>query len=260
MASPDYHKIGKRLRDDADKFFRKGHKLFNKTKINFSKIKIKDFVHDKHCNRIFLGIGAEYFVKATFLLNGFHIFESKLKNSPLPANYKEKHSDIINLSNEKTLNFSKLISYLPKALSKYNKEEIKKIKEGLEILRKWRNHSIHLGGGFTERGTDYPKIIRALKLLAKYNHSPKFIKASVEIYLDYKASNGMIRIHEVKLIDTDGDEFQFNSFDEGAYFGYKDEPEIKEIKKYLQERLKKEGFIFPDNFDYFIETEDIIVL
>lgn len=68
----------------------------------------------------------------------------------------------------------------------------------------------------------------------------------------------MIKIFEVKLMDPyAGIEYEFTQFDESAYWGTTDRVQVKSIIKHIKSRLRKEGYLFADLFEYRVDTEDI---
>lgn len=259
------HKQGNRLKKDAFSFFKTAAKHFDPKKIDFNKTSIKEIIHDKHCKLIFWGVGTEYLLKSTFLLNGFYIQETRLIDGPLPADYNNDRVKIIKFNDDKTIGMSKLIEYLPLVLKGLNKDEMTKLKEGLIILNRWRNQSVHLGGSFRENSAEVQKAGSAINQLANYKNQPKFILANVTIYLDFRETNYLIRILEVKMEDEEGEEFAFNSFDEGLYFGLYDEiienngknASTQEIIDYIKKQMIKEGYIFVKDFDFEVDTDNI---
>jgi len=256
----ELYELGKRLRDDALIFFEKANKLTKKRrKYDFKKDEIKNLLHDKNCNRIFIGIGTEYLLKSVYLMNGFHIYETKFKEQPVAANYREMTLTKLLSFRDRTLGFSYLLDHLPKVLAKIKKDKMEKIIEGLKIVKEWRDRSVHIGGKFKKNPNEFEKVLYAVDELLRHNNEPKFIKnAFVYIELDCRETNECIRIFEVTISDSDGEEYKFWNFDDSSYFGIVGEVDEKEIIKHIKSKLKWDGYIFSDEFEYEINTKDIV--
>ena len=84
-------------------------------------------------DRIHIGIACEHFLKALFLNKGYAIYEYELK-IPLEIDNPEKGIKRKN----KTISFDFMIQHIPKIIS-LTGENLNKFKEGLSIIKDWRN-------------------------------------------------------------------------------------------------------------------------
>ncbi len=253
----EQHILANRLRTDAILFINKSSEI---KKEGFSK-DIRKIVNDEHCSRIFIGVGVEYLLKCLYVRNGFNVYKAKLKE-PISLNIDQLNpSDVIETT-ENTFSLSKLSKHLESVVPEINQSNIGEIKESLEIVRFWRNHSVHFGGGVTVNSSHLIQVSDTIETLMGFASETKYLRdIFVRIKLDCRGSNGLIRIFEIVLEDCElHSEHEFNNYDEGIYFGYKDDIEVEEIKKYVKERLKGQGYLFADKFEYEVDVEDILIV
>ncbi|HIH04978.1 TPA: hypothetical protein HA281_04030 [Candidatus Woesearchaeota archaeon] len=113
-------------------------------------------------DRIHIGIACEHFLKALFLNKGYAIYEYELK-IPLEIDNPEKGIKRKN----KTISFDFMIQHIPKIIS-LTGENLNKFKEGLSIIKDWRNNEAHNSNNVVEdKPEEHALTYDAIKILIK---------------------------------------------------------------------------------------------
>lgn len=120
--------------------------------LGFKKLKelgFRKFFHQKDSDKINLGIGIEFLLKANILKNGFLIHKLEIKNSNDKKFNTEEIKKISDLKSIDVINYNQTLSFefMKNNISKFNIDIEDKTIETLELVQKWRNGIIHQARG-----------------------------------------------------------------------------------------------------------------
>ena len=151
----DYKEVNKvlsgflpeQLIEDGERFLNMSHWSKNSNDVFEEKKKEKGFPEaffNEKLNRIYIGIACEFFLKALFITKGFDIYKYELIK-PLKI---DNPTESIKRQN-RTIELGFMIDNIKEILS-LQEQDLKQLKEGMEIIRKWRNGEIHISNNVIE--------------------------------------------------------------------------------------------------------------